>query len=159
MTGVKKPITHDVYDNWRSIQDTKLSDDGTRLVYALVAQEGDGELVARNLKTGAELRQPRGHDPALTPDGRFVVYVVAPPQADIAKAKKEKKKPEEMPKAGLGILDLSSGAALTFERVKSFKLPEESGRWLAFLLEAPEKKADAADKTDKPEKGKDEAKK
>jgi len=52
----KKVITHDVYDSWKSIQGTKISADGTWIAYALTPQEGDGELVVRNLKTNAEIR-------------------------------------------------------------------------------------------------------
>lgn len=157
--GQKKPITHDVYDSWRSIQGTRLSHDGTWVVYALVAQEGDGELVARNLKTNAEFRQPRGRDAVVTTDGRFVVYAIAPPRADVDKAKKDKKKPDEMPKAGLGILDLTTGKATTVERVKNFKLPEESARFVAYLLEAPEKKAEAKeDKKEEPKAAAEEKK-
>ena len=70
----KKLITHDVYDGWKAIQGTKVSRDGTWVAYALVPQEGDGELVVRNLKTSAEFRAPRGRDPIITPDGRFVVF-------------------------------------------------------------------------------------
>jgi dienelactone hydrolase len=140
----KKPISHDVYDSWRSIQGPRLSRDGTWVAYSLAAQEGDGELVVRNLRTNAEIRQPRGRDAAITADGKFVVFAIAPLRADVDKAKKDKKKPDEMPKPSLGILDLSTGKAVTYDRVKSFKLPEESGRFVAFLFEAPEKKADAA---------------
>ena len=60
---VKKPLSYDVYDGWKSIRGTEVSQDGTWLVYALVAEEGDGELVARNLKTGVEHRHPRGAGP------------------------------------------------------------------------------------------------
>jgi dipeptidyl aminopeptidase/acylaminoacyl peptidase len=138
----KKRITHDVYDSWRSIQGTKISRDGTWLVYALVPQEGDGDLVARNLKTNSEFRQPRGRDPLITVDGKFVVFTIVPLKADTDKAKKEKKQPEEMPKNALGIMDLSTGRAVTVERVKNFKVPEESGRFVAYLMEAQEKKAE-----------------
>src|SRR5437016_4925701 len=64
----KKPITHDVYDSWKSIQGTKLSNDGVWLAYALTPQDGDGELVVRNLKTNAEIRAARGRDPQITLD-------------------------------------------------------------------------------------------
>src|SRR5215813_687262 len=74
----KKPITHDVYDSWKSIQGTRLSSDGVWLAYALVPQDGDGELIVRNLKTSAEIRAPRGRDPLITTDGKFVVFAVAP---------------------------------------------------------------------------------
>jgi hypothetical protein len=69
----KRPITHDVYDAWQSIQGTKLSADGVWLAYALTPQDGDGELVVRNLKTNAEIRaaRPRAAHHA---DGRFAVF-------------------------------------------------------------------------------------
>ena len=80
----------------------------------------------------------------ITADDAFVVFTIAAPKADVDKAKKEKKKPEEQPKPGLGIYNLATGELFTANRVKSFKVPEESGKVVAYLLEAPEKKADAA---------------
>lgn len=163
--SVKKPITYDVYDSWRSIQGTQISRDGTWLVYALVPQEGDGELVALNLKTNIEHRSPRGKDPAITADSRFVVFTITPPQAEVDKAKKEKKKPEEQPKPGLGIMNLATGEVVAAERVKNFKLPKESGAFVAYLLEPPLKKPEEkpADKKEeeakKPEEKKEELQK
>ncbi|MEI6666804.1 MAG: prolyl oligopeptidase family serine peptidase [Acidobacteriota bacterium] len=141
----KRPITHDIYDGWKSIQGTKLSRDGTWLIYTLALQDGDGELVVRNLKTHVEKRQARGRDAVLTADDQFVVFAVAPVKAAVDKAKKEKKKAEDQPKAGLGVLNLATGDVFVTTRVKSFKLPEDSGKYVAYLLEAPEKKPDAKD--------------
>lgn len=138
--AAKKPVTYDIYDSWRSIQGTQLSRDGTWLVYSLVPQDGDGELISLNLKTDKEFRAARGNQPAITTDGKFVIFSVAPLKADVDKAKKDKKKPEEQPKAGLGIMDLATGTVTTVERVKSFKLPEEASTFVAFLLEPPVKK-------------------
>ena len=64
--GVKKPLSYDAYDGWRTIQGTALSRDGQWLVYALVPQDGDGELVVRNLKTDKEFRAARGRQPVVT---------------------------------------------------------------------------------------------
>jgi dienelactone hydrolase len=138
----KRPISYDAYDGWKSIQGTKLSRDGAWLVYTLAPQDGDGELVVRNLKAATELRYARGRDAVITADDKFVVYTIAPTKADVDKAKKEKKKPDEQPKGGLGVLNLATGQVFTAERVKSSKLAEESGRFVAYLLEAPEKPAD-----------------
>ncbi len=156
----KKPLSYDAYNGWRSIQGTQLSRDGAWLAYALAAQEGDGELVVRNLATDKEFRAARGKQPALTPDGKFVVFVVAPLQADIDQAKKDKKKAEDQPKPGLGVMDLATGTVTTVERVKSFKLPEESSARVAYLLEPPVKKPDekkAEEKKAEEEKKKEEA--
>jgi dienelactone hydrolase len=153
--AAKRPLSYDAYDGWRSIQGTELSRDGQWLVYVLVPQDGDGELVALNLQTNTEYRSPRGKQPVITVDGKFVAFVVAPLKADVDKAKKDKKKPEEQPKSGLGIMNLSTGEVVTVDRVKSFKVPEESGIVVAYLMEPPVKK----DEEKKPEEKKEEAKK
>ena len=135
--AAKKPLTYDVYDSWRSISGTQVSHDGSWVVYALIAQDADGELVVRSLKNSAERRSPRGENPIITPDGKFVVFRIAPLKADLDKAKKEKKKEEDKPKGGLGIMDLASGKATTIDRVKSFKVPEDAGAFIAYLMEPP----------------------
>lgn len=137
----RKAITHDVYDGWKSIQGVKLSDDGGWLAYTLQPQDGDGELVAKNLTTGAELKQPRGRDAQFTADSRYVVFTVAPVKAEVDKAKKAKKKPEDQPKSGAGVLDLVSGQAWSTERVKSVRMAKNAGRFIAYLREPAEKKA------------------
>ena len=137
--SIKKPITHDVYDSWKSIQGTKLSADGVWLAYALTPQDGDGELVVRNLKTNTEIRAPRGRDPLITLDNRFVVFAVAPYKKDLDQARKAKKKPEDMPKAGVGIVNLSTGQATTVaEHVKSFRGPDDETPQVVFYLTAPD---------------------
>src|SRR5262245_19242013 len=135
--STKKPITHDVYDGWKSIQNTKVSRDGIWVAYALVPQDGDGELVVRNLKTNVEYRAARGRNPVITPDGRFVVFEKTPLKADIDKARKAKRRPDEMPKAGVGVVDLSNGQVTTLaEHVKSFRLPDDPVRFVGYLAAA-----------------------
>jgi len=138
--AAKKPLGYDAYNGWRSIEGTALSRDGQWLVYALVPQDGDGELVVLNLKTNKELRAARGKQPVITADGKYVLFAIAPVKAEVDKAKKDKKKPDEQPKSALGLMDLSTGQVTTVERVKSFKAAEDSGAFIAYLLEAPLKK-------------------
>jgi len=155
--ATKKPITYDIYDGWRSIQQgTQLARDGQWLVYALTPQDGDGELVALNLKMNKEYRAARGRGAVLTVDAKFVVFTIAPVKAEVDQAKKDKKKPEEQPKSGLGIMDLATGQVTVVDRVKSFKAPEESGACVAYLLEPPLKKPDEKKEPEKKEEAKKE---
>ncbi len=103
----KRPLRHTDYDAWRDIHSQRLSPDGNYVAYGLFPQQGDGEVVVRNLKTGAEWRTPAGArpepsrpDPALenpvederpqrpnitvqfTPDSRFVVFSTFAPKAE-----------------------------------------------------------------------------
>ena len=163
----KRPLTHNDYDSWRSIQAPQISRDGKFVAYAYMPQDGDGEIIVRNVATGVDWRAPRGYRPPVPPpddpganvaefqaeqarllrpvftaDTRFVVFGTEPAKADVAKAKKEKKKPEDMPKNGLGIMDLTTGEVTRIERVKSFRAPEDNGGFIAYLLEADKPAAD-----------------
>src|SRR5690349_2691931 len=66
-TSTKRPLTHSDYDGWRSIQGQSLSRDGKFVAYALVPQDGDGEVVVRSLATGTEWRYGRGWRPPTPP--------------------------------------------------------------------------------------------
>jgi dipeptidyl aminopeptidase/acylaminoacyl peptidase len=157
----KRPLTHNDYDSWRSIQAPQISRDGKFVAYAYMPQDGDGEIIVRNVATGVDWRAPRGYRPPVPPpddpganvaefveaqgrllrpvftaDTRFVLFGTEPTKADVAKAKKEKKKPEDMPKNGLGIMNLSDGTVTQIERVKSFRVPEDAGGFVAYQLEA-----------------------
>ena len=165
----KRALTHQDYDSWRSILAQQVSRDGKFVAYAYMPQDGDGEIIARNIATGVDWRAPRGYRPPVPPpddpgtniaefqaeqarllrpvftaDSRFLVFSVEPGKAELNKAKKEKKKPEDMPKNGLGIMDLSTGTVTRVEKVKSFRVPEDGSGFIAYLFEAkPEEKPSA----------------
>jgi dipeptidyl aminopeptidase/acylaminoacyl peptidase len=168
-TAAKRPLNHQDYDSWRSIQAQQISRDGKFVAYAFLPQDDDGEVVVRNVASGAEWRAPRGYRPPVPPpddpsvnvgevlaaqarlvrplftaDSRFVVFSIEPTKAEVNKAKKEKKKPEEMPKNALGLMDLSNGTVKRIEKVKSFQVPEDGSGFIAYLLEPKpeEKKSD-----------------
>lgn len=155
----KRPLTANDYDNWRHIQNQQLSNDGRYLAYAIFPQQGDGELVIRDLKTGKELRQPIGELPPppppnyanpqpengppaapgialkFTPDSSTVVFSTFAPHDAVEKAKREKPKPkpEDMPKGDVVIVRLASGAVFRAPRVKSFQVPALATGLVAYL--------------------------
>ena len=156
----KRALTHQDYDSWRSVVAQQVSRDGKFVAYAYVPEDGDGEIVARNVATGVDWRAPRGYRPPVPPpdesipnaaeliaeqarllrpvftaDSRFLVFGTEPTKAELTKAKKEKRKPEEMPKNGLSIMDLSTGTVTQIERVKTFRVPEDGSGFIAYLLE------------------------
>jgi dipeptidyl aminopeptidase/acylaminoacyl peptidase len=149
-SAVKRPLTYDAYDAWWSIQGTTLSRDGEWLAYALTSQGLDGQLVVRNLRTGSELKHPRGTSPSFTPDGRFVVFTVVPTKAEDEKEEQanrrrrssegqgrgegqeqENRNERNRPRNSAGIMALPAGQVTTVERVGSISLPEESSTWVA----------------------------
>jgi len=154
--GSKRPLTHQDYNGWRSIVSPVLSHNGRYLAYGLFPQEGDGVVVVRDLQSKQEWREdagalppppapdPNSEEPpplertmrlAISSDSQTVVFLAFPKRADTDKARKEKKKPEEMPKGELVIIDFPSGKALRVAGVKSFALPDRGNGFLAYLKE------------------------
>src|SRR5260370_8770399 len=149
----KRPRNHGEDDGWRSIVGQRLSNDGKLLGDGRFPQEGDGEVVIRNLVPGKEQREPGGQRPAPTPptpgeegpavevrgtvlefsaDSKTVVFSTFPPKAESDKAKKDKK---PAPKDGMVIVDLASGRATRVERVKRFAMPDNASGLLVYLKE------------------------
>jgi len=143
--ALKPAVPYSAYDGWRTINGTVLSHDGAWLAYALVPEDGDGELVVRNLSTGVEHRAPRGEKPAITADGRYVVYTLVPTRAarDAARHKSGDKTAAK-PQDGMGIMNLATGAVETVDKVKSFALAENASAFVAYRLDAEKEKGKAA---------------
>jgi dipeptidyl aminopeptidase/acylaminoacyl peptidase len=148
--AAKRPLTLADMDRWRSIQNQQLSRDGSFLAYAVFPQEGDGEVVIRNLKTGVEYRanagvRPPSQPPEDDPDGRptprnvtirftqdlkFVVFSTFPTQEQ---ARKEKANA----KGGAAIISLRDGQVLAIPNVKSLQVPEKGPAIAIFHKEPP----------------------
>jgi dipeptidyl aminopeptidase/acylaminoacyl peptidase len=122
----KKLLDYHAYAAWRTIREVRLTREGAWLAYAAVPNQADGELVVRRLTGATEYREPRGRAPVFSADGRFAVYRIAAPLAEVkAAAKNPDLADEKKPKDGLGILDLRDGSATTVERVQSFALARD----------------------------------
>ncbi len=156
-TPAKRPLHHRDYDPWKTISGQVLSHDGKFLAYSLFPEEGDGQIVVRNLATGKEARDNAGALPpapdtqnfeapaegpggggrgvhlAFTADGKFLISTAFPKKADTDQAKKDKKRADEMPKPSLLIFDLTAMTASRVPDVASFQVPENGESLLTYL--------------------------
>ncbi|MEO8026714.1 MAG: prolyl oligopeptidase family serine peptidase [Bryobacteraceae bacterium] len=169
----KRPIHHKDYDGWRSIATQDLTTDGKVLVYAIFPQEGDGELVVKELASGKERHENMGALPPpplpsedgpnpedlqnraarirITHDNHYALAPLFPSRADVEKAKKDKK---PAPKNGLLIADLSGATpAVRIADVETFQIPDKGDAWVAYKKAAKNAPpaADAAKEPSAPE--------
>jgi len=70
-----------------------------------------------------------------TPDGRFAVFQILPTEAETEAARKENRRPADMPQNAMGIMDLTNGKVERVERVRRFAMPEDASNVLAYTLE------------------------
>jgi dienelactone hydrolase len=171
----KRPLTHNDYDIWRAIQQPQLSPDGRYAAYTLAPQDGDSELIVKQVvEPGTEYRHTRGKSagfaglakgPAapegggsvvFTMDSKFVIFTIAPPKGA---AKEEKKQAGELPRNAVGIMDVATGKVTVIPGVSSWKQPEENPKGLVYHKyaegeSAPKKDTEEEDEADFQQKGK-----
>jgi dipeptidyl aminopeptidase/acylaminoacyl peptidase len=86
-----KALSIDEFERWRTVRSVSISDDGRWATFAYERRRTDDTLFVRQLDTGRTLTIPRGTRPELSDDGRWVAYLVRPPQKEVEKLEKEKK--------------------------------------------------------------------
>ena len=152
--STKRPISHNDYDGWRNISSQVLSRDGKWLAYGFMPQDGDGDMIVREIATGKEYKVPAGALPPpplpnpeanpdeepprrnltirFTSDGQYVVTNTFPTKAE-AKNKG---------KGGVAIVKLSDGSVTRVANIKNFQIPSKGGAWIAMQKEGTEKSED-----------------
>ena len=106
------------------------------------AVDGEATVTFRNLDSKKQYVIERGADPAFTWDSKFALYRVTPSKAKLKQLKKSKQKDkgktEKLPKPVFQILELETGELTTVDNVKSIRMPEKNGDWVACTLDQSE---------------------
>lgn len=151
----KKPLDHTVYDGWQTIGSKAFSNDGKWILYQVNPQEGDKTLYIKATNNNTELVVPRGEKPQFTGDSKFSVFSIRPSYEDLKAVRIKKKKEDEIAKDSLGIYNLTNGTVSKKANIKSFKIPEKKGNYLAYLLEPVKDTIKSKDKKVAKKKDKD----
>ncbi len=130
--NTKKPLDHDVYDKWQSINSESISANGQWIVFSVNPQEGDGNLIVRNRVKAISKEIARGDEAEFTSDSRYTAFLIKPTFAELKAARAKKKKASEMPKDSLGLLDNSTFLLKKFPRLESFLIPEKGSAILVY---------------------------
>lgn len=150
---IKKSLTHAVYDSWKEMPYKALTPDGNVAAMAINPQDGDGKVVFYHLKTNAQDSVKRAAEIALTFDSKHALFKIKPQQKSVKDLRRQKKKKEDLPKDSLGIYSVANRKTEKIAEVKSYKVPEKAGGWVAYQLEAKKEakpKTDDKNKADKP---------
>ena len=78
LTNQKKPLTHDVYDQWQSITSPSISAHGLFTLWIVTPQEGDATLYVRNNKTGVTTPIHRAYGAVVTLDEKHLIAKIKP---------------------------------------------------------------------------------
>jgi dipeptidyl aminopeptidase/acylaminoacyl peptidase len=126
---------------WKNIRSSVISNDGQWFAYMLSPTKGDSEVIIRQTMGEKEYKFPVGEVSgfsfgglAFSEDSRWLAYMIYPDEKEAKTLKKQKK----IPYNKVGLLNLSSGEKVEFEKTKSFKFSGEHSQWIALHRYPPE---------------------
>ena len=138
----RKQLDHNAYDLWNSIDSADLSNDGRWFSYTVRPGKGDGTLIVRDTRSQVEHKIARGIGGRFTKDSLHFVLMIAPDSNALKKARADKVPDDQMPKSEMAMLNLRAGTLKIIQRSRSYEIPKDSSKWIAYLMLAdPETKA------------------
>ena len=147
----QKPIQLADILAWKRIQTPVVSDDGGWFAYKLTPNDGNSEVVIRNLKDGKETRfaigelpRPEGgfgppvgpaapRDLGISEDSKWAAFLEYP-TAKEAKALRKQHKPVQ---SKLMLVELATGNKKEFDKIRRFAFSGERSAAIAMLRYAP----------------------
>ena len=134
----QRAVTFQDLMRFRAIQNPVISDDGRVVAYSAVPDRGDGEGYVHALATGRVLTVPRGAQPSISKNGRWVAMSVRPTFAELEKAGRDR------PRNAMALVDVETGTIAEMPNVERFAFSDDS-RWLAW-----QRAPDPAKRAEKP---------
>lgn len=142
----KKPLTHDVYDNWENQENSLISQNGLYVGYEINPQEGDGRAYIHSVDQKLKIEIPRGYGVQFTGQGNYAIVRIKAPFKDTREARIKKLPPAQMPKDSLAIVQLSTGKIEKFANLKAVSVTKD-GPYIVYTTDIVAPKPAVLDST------------
>ncbi|MCH2464608.1 MAG: hypothetical protein MK237_01725, partial [Gemmatimonadetes bacterium] len=142
----KRPLDHADYDVWNRLQNVAVSSDGLWLAYRLVPGDGEATLVLRSLSDTRSLAIERATSARFTANAGYLIALITPMEDSSEEAGTQERNQNEEDESpdSLVVVSLSDLSTFSRERVQSFRIPEDAGDRIAYLLEEEDDADDEA---------------
>lgn len=101
--GQNNALSHKDYDNWKSLKNSKISNDGKIVTYEINPQKGDGKLYIHDYLSKLNIIINKGYNTTITSNSNYVITKIRNPYIKIRELKLKKIKEENFPKDSLYI--------------------------------------------------------
>jgi dipeptidyl aminopeptidase/acylaminoacyl peptidase len=135
ISAQKKIIDHTVYNDWKKVGDTQLSNQGKYSSYTIKPHRGDGYLYIVNNETGKKDSILRGEKLVFSASEKWCAFKITPGFDTLRTCELKKVKKEKWPKDSLAIFFFEQDSLLKIAQVKSF-LVHEKFDFLAYISES-----------------------
>ncbi|HXG55500.1 MAG TPA: hypothetical protein VNJ03_09010 [Vicinamibacterales bacterium] len=149
--AAKKSVELEDIIAWKNIGATALSNDGQWFAYRVAPQEGDAELVVKNIASGKETKFNLGEasapgggaaappvafvasgGPSFSDDSRWIAFNTSPPRAEAQRLRRQRRPVQ----GGVTLVNLATGEKKEYARIRRFAFNEDQSTSIA-LHRAP----------------------
>ena len=139
----KKSVQLEDIIAWKNIGPTALSKNGEWFAYRVAPQEGDAELIVKNVSSGKELKFPLGEvggpggggiggAPSFSDDGKWIAFTSNPSRAEAQRLRRQRRPVE----GKAVVVNLATGEKTEYARIRRFAFSGEASSHIA-LHRAP----------------------
>ena len=149
----KRPIEVEDVIAWKSMGATTLSADGQWFGYRLTPQEGDAEVVLKQVRGSKELKFPAGEQPtadagggrggapggagaslAFSEDGKWAAFTTYPTRVAAQRLKRQRRPIQ----SSVTVVNLASGEKKEYPKIRRFAFSGETSGWIALQRFGPD---------------------
>jgi len=130
----KKIIDHTVYNDWKSLKSSQISNDGKFISYEINPHKGDGYLFIYNTETKALDSIHRGKGARFSGESGYLAFRIKPGYDTLRNCELNKVNKKKWPKDSLGIYLLEKDSLLKMPKLKSFEMNDES-EWMTIFFD------------------------
>lgn len=134
MAQEKKIIDHTVYDDWKSLNRAKMSNDGKYISYEITPHQGDGYLFIYNTESKELDSISRGFGASFSGGSGYLAFKIDPGYDTLRTCELEKVNKKKWPKDSLGIYLLESDSLIKMPKIGRFLLNDEND-WAAIMFQ------------------------
>jgi dienelactone hydrolase len=128
----KMTIDHTVYNDWKSLKNHKISNDGKFVSYEISPHQGDGYLYIYDIANDELDSIPRGTSAQFSGNSGYLAFKITPGYDTLRTCDLDKVDKKKWPKDSLGIYIFATDSILKFGEIQSFEVNDESD-WMTFL--------------------------
>lgn len=132
MFAQKKVIDHTVYDDWKTLKNHMISNNGDFVSYEITPHRGDGFLYIYNVQSATLDSFPRAKGASFSGNSDYIAFTITPGFDTLRTCELEEFEKKDWPKDSLGVYILATGELTKYERVSGFQVNDESN-WMTFM--------------------------
>lgn len=134
-TQETKVVSHLDYNDWRTLKQIKISNNGNLVSYETTPHRGDGILTLHDLEKEDTIKVDRANNVTFSHDDRFAVFKIHPGYDTLRNLELEKVKKEKWVKDSLGVLNVQTQNMVKWPAIKKMQLSEHTNLLVALSYE------------------------